>query len=493
MNCPSADKLSQYVDELLEKDEHQEIKMHVLHCEKCQHIIQLFEGETQFIKETLASPSLPADFDEQVLAQIQPYKKKPILIRKGMATAAAAVLSIGLLAAMSPSFANFVMDIFSSEQVDPGINEAQKLGFVEQVHYEQTSKGITIHINEVMVDTKRIALVVHATDKRGKIINRPLFGEWGEPYELEFTKKNGEPISEFSFGSGYSGNETFAVLQIDTPKLTKDLLLHWKIAEVNGKKGDWQFEIPIPIEKALPHLKTIDLGQTITAHNVAFTMEQATFTPSTAALNYKLKLINPLPKDPRYFMTPMLSAAYTIADEQGKVLAANTVYRDNLFDEGNVVPQISGSGGGEETSGWEFEDVFSTITDEKPVLHVAGFEVPVYLNKSVTFTPSELDTSTTIMYDDYPIQVVALKKVKNSDEPRFKLKLQYDKELPIKWESTNWYLVDDSGTDYFINGHYENTLIISKELDLQKTYTLTLITATTFEKLEEPIQIPLYE
>ena len=66
MNCPSADKLSQYVDELLEKKQHQEIKMHITHCEKCQHIIQIYEGETQFIKETLATPSLPNDFDELI-------------------------------------------------------------------------------------------------------------------------------------------------------------------------------------------------------------------------------------------------------------------------------------------------------------------------------------------------------------------------------------------------------------------------------------------
>lgn len=492
MNCPSADKLSQYVDELLEKQEHQAIKLHVNECENCQRVIRLFEGETQFIKETLQMPVLPDTFDEQVLAQLQPYKKKHLVIKKGMATAAAAVLSIGLLAAVSPSLANFVMDIFGSEQVDPGINEAQKLGFVEQVNYEQTNKGITIHINEVMVDTKRIALVVHATNKRGKIIKWPRFGEWSKPYEIEFTKKNGEPIGEFSFGAGYSGNETFSVLQIDTPKLTEDLLLQWKINEVNDKQGEWQFTIPIPIEKALSHLKTVDIQQTITAHNLEMTVEQALFTPSTATLNYNMKLIEPLPKDSRYSMMPIQKAAYTIENAQGQVLAANDVYREYIEDEETVAPQLAGTGGGE-ASIWDWEDVYSTISDEKPVLQIAGFEVPVYINESMTFNANQLDSSATIMYENYPIQVVSLQKVEKGDESRFELKLQYDKELPIKFDSMSWYLVDESGTNHFINGKYEDTLIISKELDLQKTYTLTFLTATKFEKLNEPVQIPLYK
>lgn len=487
MNCPSVDKLSQYVDELLEPKEHQALKLHINTCEQCQHIIQIFEDETHFIKETLQTPALPNDFDEQILAQLKPYKQKQSYWKRPITMVASAVLAIGLLATVTPTVAEYVKSIFSSEEVDYGIQEAERLGFVEEVDYEATSNGITLHIDEIMVDTKRIAFVVRATNKRGKAISPLNFGEWDKSLELTFTKSNGEPINDFLFGTGFLGRESYAIVQVDTPKLSEDLIMHWKVDEVTGKKGDWQFEIPIPIEKALPHLKMVDLQQTISIRGNEIFLEQMAFTPSSATLNYRIKQLQSLPVDDRLNPSFGINIAYTITDDQEELITSNHLYYQEIEEVG--MPPLTAEGGSETIGEWQWEAVFSTITAPKPTLNIVGIEQVTYINEDVTFIPNQLDENAVLYVEGYPVQITAMEQ-QSKGEPRTEITLNDVDELPFYLEQ--WYLVDETGTDYLINRREGNKLIISKEMDFNQNYTLTLLTTRKLEQLENPIHIPLH-
>lgn len=485
MNCPSADKLSQYVDELLDEREHQALKMHINTCENCKRVIQLYENEALFIKDTLQTPDLPADFDAQILAQVNPYKKKRPLWFKPMNIAASSILAFGLLAAVTPTVADYVKSVFSTDEVDLGLQEAQRLGFVEQLQLSQTHNGITVTIDEVMVDTKRIGIIYHATNKRGKPIY-PSVWDFERPLNYYFLSKSGEKIEQVSGGASNT-NEHYGYLEFETPKLTEDLTLYWDIDQVGKKKGQWSFEIPIPIEKALPHLKTINLQQTITTNDTEITLDKMNFTPSSATLNYEIKRLEPLPKDKRLRSEPGFNMAFTITSETGEILTTNHTYQEYKGEMGT--PALTASGGSDTGEMWQWEAVFSTISAEKPMLNIIGVEKVLYVNEDLTFTPNELDDKATLSIEGYPVQVASVKQKKQ--EPRTEIELAYDKNLPFHLEQ--WVLVDEAGMEYFINGREENKLILLNAIDLNQSYTLTLLTTRKFETLAQPIQISLYE
>lgn len=78
MNCPKADKLSQYADNLLTQQEHSQILTHLNTCDTCSSIVQLFKEEQEFLKVNLKSPTLPDHFASLVLEQLEPYKQKDV-------------------------------------------------------------------------------------------------------------------------------------------------------------------------------------------------------------------------------------------------------------------------------------------------------------------------------------------------------------------------------------------------------------------------------
>ena len=75
MSCPTADKLSQFVDELLPKQVMDEIEAHVQSCASCGKVVHAFQKEQRFIEETLQTPTLPENFTTLVLDQLEPYGK----------------------------------------------------------------------------------------------------------------------------------------------------------------------------------------------------------------------------------------------------------------------------------------------------------------------------------------------------------------------------------------------------------------------------------
>ncbi|MEK4487006.1 zf-HC2 domain-containing protein [Psychrobacillus sp. FSL H8-0484] len=107
MNCPKVDKLSQYVDNLLTVQEHDQIHAHVKSCDDCIRVVEAFQEEQRFLKETLQTPTLPDDFASIVLDKIEPYEQK-IVRRKSkpwkriLLSAAGIVLVLGLTAALNP-------------------------------------------------------------------------------------------------------------------------------------------------------------------------------------------------------------------------------------------------------------------------------------------------------------------------------------------------------------------------------------------------------
>ena len=173
MNCPTADKLSQFVDELLPKQEMAEIEAHVQSCTSCGKVVNAFQEEQRFIEETLQTPTLPENFTDLVLDQLEPYEK-PKKYRRTAAwkrvayTAAGIVLAVGIGATVNPAFAQFIGGIFLTDQVDEGLQIAADAGLTQQVNLEVEDQGLTFVVEDVIADSSRVSLSYKVLNENGK-------------------------------------------------------------------------------------------------------------------------------------------------------------------------------------------------------------------------------------------------------------------------------------------------------------------------------------
>ena len=163
MNCPTADKLSQFVDQLLPEQEMAEIEAHLQSCTTCGKVVNAFQEEQRFIEETLQTPTLPENFTDLVLDQLEPYAKpkkhrRTAVWKRVAFTAAGIVLAVGIGATVNPAFAQFIGGLFSSDQVDLGLNKAAESGLTQQVDLQVEDQGLTLVVEDVIADTSRVTL-----------------------------------------------------------------------------------------------------------------------------------------------------------------------------------------------------------------------------------------------------------------------------------------------------------------------------------------------
>src|SRR5690625_2636370 len=163
MTCPTADKLSQFVDQLLDKQEMTEIEAHVQSCPSCKEVVAAFEEEQRFIEETLKTPTLPENFTDVLLDQLEPYGKtkknrRSTMWKRVALTAAGVVLAVGIGATVNPSFAQLIGGLFSTDQVDDGLKMAAEAGLAERVDLHVEDQGLTFIVEDVIADSSRVSL-----------------------------------------------------------------------------------------------------------------------------------------------------------------------------------------------------------------------------------------------------------------------------------------------------------------------------------------------
>ncbi|ATP42335.1 hypothetical protein CSE16_01300 [Solibacillus sp. R5-41] len=506
MNCPSVDKLSQYVDHLLNQEEQQAIAEHLKQCTSCQQIVTLFEGEEQFLKETLQAPTLPDDFEAQILAQVKPYKKKRTIWMISSGVAAAAVLSVGILTVVSPSFAELIASFFSTEQVDSGYHEAETLGFVEQVNYEVTDNGLTVRVDEVMADTTRLAFTYQIIDKNGKVKN-PYIENWHEKNNMKFMNNANEELPQEDYGSWHYKEGDIGFFELRTPNVTEDVILKWQIRDINGKEGNWDMEIPIPIEKALASMTILNLqNATYAQQNVSVTFEKARFSPSAMEISYTTAFTEPLKESKlsaKAFTQPDVDVAYMIKDEKGELLATNFTYGSYFGDGKGAISAIGTTS--ENQQQFSHKEMFVPIKTEKPSLVVAGFLNHETVEEAVKFHPSDLKNKEkdkpALIFNGEPITVKFMQKVTNTGlrmdwpfiqrEHYAEIMIDYDREK-IKEELDSWVLEDSKGELYTVYNSGGRLLVYGVD-SLDEEFTLHLTKVVKFNPLEKPWRIPLYE
>lgn len=534
MKCPSADQLAQLHDELLTAQEAEQLKVHVKNCPSCQAVMELFEGESRFMKETLQTPGLSEDFADLVLTKLEPYKlaKKKSYWKRALLSAAGVALAFGITATVSPSFAQLVGGLFNTDSVDEGVHIAMDAGLVERVDLTATDKGITLKVEDVMVDSSRLVFSYQVLKSSGKTIY-PYFELHDSKNEIVFIDEEGNEIQPSTSSWGLQkdnyGLFEFSLREgIDVEKFTVQM----RVQKIGWRTGEWSIDIPIDLTEINKLTKRVPLGdQTFDYEGVTVTLQETQYAPSANELIYQTSLTDELRADyvaQREEQTKLYGEqhqqlstkiGYYIENDSGDIIASNNVFtseRGHPVSNGYI---HSGGRWNDEVPGEAFwMDSFIPQTDGNSLSFVLdGVYKTVPVDYAVVFKPDELNRADTQFdYGGNYLTIKSIKRETNYSLRKSWLPIQRERYVEVILEGSreamgedlqSWVLQDDAGNSYRAlgsggtsdevdeHGRYKMTvnLHVYGIEKITDTMTLRLTQVERYEQLAEPWRVPLYK
>ncbi|SDM63804.1 anti-sigma factor [Bacillus sp. OK048] len=536
MNCPTIDKLLQYVDNLLTEQELVELSTHLKGCNDCKHLVEELYEEQKLLKETLQTPELPDDFASTILAQLEPYGKQPKkpAWKRSMLVAAGVVLAFGLSTTLNPSFAKWVGGLFATDQVDEGLKIASNAGMAERVNREVTDQGLTFRVEDVVADSSRVALSYQIVNKTGKI--QDSYIELDDlKNKISASDQNGKILN--GVGMSWQKGSEYGLIEFSLREQEdlEEVNVKFDLVELNGVKGNWKMEIPIDLKERNKFTTTLSLDGALTSMNgVNIKMKEVRFAPSSSELLYETSFakeeqakveaeINNLKE--RFgggivnsFANYGTAIQYHIENEE-----KSAVYHHNSFFEGKGHPSdtgmIQGSGADMGQIGqvaWN-ESFIPQNKDGKLTFVLDGVvkTVPSYF--SIKFKPKELKKNPVSF--EYEGNFITIKDAEK--KLKFSLRkslnpVEIDNIFTIEMEGGKeagssdfgaWSIVDDQGKAFLAyhsgsildekdkNGRYKTTLDLrAYDIDeVPEELTLHLLSVTHYEKASDKWEVPLFK
>ncbi|MBS4191946.1 DUF4179 domain-containing protein [Bacillus sp. FJAT-49705] len=540
MNCPTADKLSQFVDNLLVEQEQSDINTHLKSCNECRRIVEAFKDEQQFLRETLQTPTLPDDFDSLVLDQLEPYKQKAVRRKRTpwkriILSAAVVVVAIGLSAALNPSFAQWIGGLFSTEQVDEGLRMAKDAGLVQRVNQEVTNNGITFKVEDVITDSSRVALSYQIINTDGKLQDTQLDIDVLQDSIMAFDQ-NGKRIEHI--GMGWSEGSDYGLIEISLREqpTVEAMTVKFNFDELNGVKGNWKLEIPINLKEARQVTISLPLNdKNSNKHGININMTEFRFSPSSSEFLYEttfteeeqVKVKDEVQKLETKFGEEKVTGAtnygtaisYHIENEEGKAIYHhnhNTFFEDEAYSHGSGQLQSS-SFDMEQLGQIAWNDSFIPQKDKQKLTFVLdGVFKTVPSDFSIKIKPNDLKKNPVSF--EYEGNFITIKKAKKENdyslrkslmpiekETSFIIEMEGGREATAS-ELGDWVLVDDKGKTYSTygggsilnekdkNGRYKTSINL-KSYDLEEIpeeLTLHLLSVTRYNEVKDKWKVPLY-
>jgi hypothetical protein len=536
MNCPTADKLSQYADQMLSEQEMMDIRNHMKNCRDCRHIVQFFQEEEQILTETLQAPALPDHFASLVLEQLEPYETKSKSRKRWkpmMSIAAGVVLAVGLSATLNPGFAQWIGGLFSTEQVDEGLRMASNAGLAKRVNKEVTDQGLTLKIEDVVADSSRVALSYQILNENGQPQDSYLdLAESNN--KITAVDQTGKTMD--GVGMGWSEGSDYGLIEFSLRQQenVENISVRFELVELNGKKGSWTLEIPVDLKESLKQTTTLPLsGADTSAHGVVVRMKEARFAPSSHELLYETsftkeeqarmeKEIQQLEKqfgkeNTNTFTNYGAAIQYHIENEQQQ-----SVYHHNAFLEGKGHPSDVGVLQG---TGQLLEQLGQTLWNESFIPQKSEDKLTFVLDGVIKTVPSDFSVQIKLkelkkhpVSFEYEGNVMTIKKAEKKNqyslqksmlpikkETIFKVEMEGGKEAGSVDFGT-WVIADENGKVYPAyhsgsildekdeNGRYKTTInLTSYDVDeAPEQLTLHLLSETRYEEVKEKWRVPLY-
>ena len=523
MNCPTTDKLSQFVDQLLTEQEMAEIEAHLQSCTTCGKVVNAFQEEQRFIEETLQTPTLPENFTDLVLDQLEPYSKpaKPrrtAVWKRVALTAAGIVLAVGIGATVNPAFAQFIGGLFTTDQVDEGLQIAAESGLTQRVDLEVEDRGLTLRVEDVIADSSRVSLSYQVLNKNGKPQDTYL-NMADSDNDITAIDQNGNVLH--GLGTGWQEGSDYGIVEFSLRghNNLEQLTIQFNLVELNGVKGNWQLDVPVDLHENRKLTKMADLKDaTAVHHGVEIDLKKLQIAPSSMELYFETaftkderkKYEEAIRKFEEKFGKSSIdnlvfgnssAIEYHIENADGKVLYSTE--RDTNSDTAGM---LQGSGEDLSTSGgtaWIHSFVPNNEDQLNFVLDGVYKKEPTDL--SLTIKPKDIKKHPVSF--DYKGTHLTIKSVK---KPLF----GKDRSVVIKMEGGtdsldadlgSYIAVDSSGKSYPTN--FSSSILDEKDkngrhiatLDLQldgleevpEELTLYLVSMTSYYPVEEPWRVPL--
>ncbi|MEK3936254.1 DUF4179 domain-containing protein [Sporosarcina sp. FSL W7-1349] len=531
MNCPTADKLSQYVDGLLQENEKKQMQSHLAGCSSCQEVLEMLQGEQQFIKDTLQTPELPADFTSNILDQLDPYPAQQVKKKKRwrrIAATAAGLLLVAGITVSYPSFAQLIGGMFATDQVDEGLRQATEEGLVNRVDLSVTDQGLTFKVEDIVADSSRVSLSYLILNQNGK----PLDAYLDFPNlksKVTVTDQNGNPIDSFS--GGWRDDSDYGQLEFSLREYenVEQVTISFDIREMKGKTGNWQLDIPVDLRENSQLTQTISLEKEQAEHHgVAIQLKKWQAAPSSNELKYETMLTEQEQQRIEEQVNKMrekfkgngdfppihtdTAIAYHIENAQQKI-----IYQWNTLSQGSEGSMLQSTGQSLDNIGhMAWIDSFIPQKDPSPMTFVLeGVYKAEPADFSISFKPKVLKKEpVSFEYEGnfLTIQKAAknntyeLRKSWNPIEKQttFLIEMEGGKEAGAA-ELGNWMLTDPQGNAYPVyasgstltetddNARYKKTLELrAYGLDaVPEEVTLHLLSVTRYYPVENGWKVPL--
>ncbi|MGN7386314.1 DUF4179 domain-containing protein [Sporosarcina sp. SAFN-015] len=518
MKCPMADKLSQFVDQLLPKQEMAEIEAHVQSCKSCGNVVNAFREELRFIEETLQTPTLPENFTDLVLDQLEPYgklkKQRKAVWKRVVLTAAGIILAVGIGATVNPAFAHFIGGLFSSDQVDKGLNIAADAGLTQRVDLQVEDQGLTFVVEDVIADSSRVSLSYKVLNKGGKPQDTYL-----NENTITAVDQNGEVLD--TLGTGWQQGSDYGLIEFSLRDQDdiEHMTIQFDLTELDGVKGNWQLDVPVDLHENRKLTKMVDLTSARSVHHgVEVGLKKLQIAPSSMELFFETAFTEEERKKSKEAMRKFeeqfgkgsmdslilgnnSSIEYHIENAEGEVIY--TTARNPNSDTAGMLQGL-----GEELStsrGTAWIHSFVPKNEEQLTFVLDGVYKKEPTDLSFTFNPK--DSNKHPVAFDYKGVQLEIKSVK-------KPLIGKDRSVVIKMEGSadsldadlgSYIAVDDNGNSYPAN--FSSSILDKKDkngrhiatIDLRldglekvpEELTLYLVSMTSYYPAEKQWRVPL--
>lgn len=537
MTCPKEDELLAFTDNMMEDHELERITRHLQGCMYCHQQVEVMRYEQEVLKETLMEPALNDDFADMIIAGLQPYEKKRKKIRPwkyALGTAAALILAAGVTLSVSPSFAELLGGIFKSDRVDEGLQLASDTELAEQVDIAVEDQGITLQVEELIVDASRIAFSYKITNKSGKMLD-PYLDDNDKKNMITLHNESGKEIELSSWG--WSNADDHGVVEFSLHDIEPFMkgFIRMDVTEITGKTGNWRIEIAVDLTAAYAKQLAVKIDKSYEVDGVEIDLDQVKYSTSTTEIFYstaytesaKQELLKDIEEKGRQFSKEIATdfigyhprIGYRIEDEQGEVKGYYNLFANEELGHPVDLNMIGGYGK------WEGEheevgktSMVDTFVPEQEEEHLYFVLDTIYKTKtsdfSVTFNTDKLPY--TFEYNGYELTIDSVereadyslqkswKPIRREVTTRVKLSGHAEQQAP---ELAGWALEDAKGTVYQIfnsgatlderdaEGRFKREIELIS-YDLQKVpeeLTLHLIAETEAVKLDKEWRVPLFK
>jgi hypothetical protein len=247
-----------------------------------------FKSELEHEMKMIKAPdSLRKQIREKIEQEIQVGTKSHKKSRKLVYFITAAAVAILITAGSgykSPIMADVLSKvpvvgvIYEDISADFGLKEAREKGLTQGYQQTVIDKDIEMTIKDVYYDGQvfsiGFSLVNHGKDT------------WGEHlkgiFSMDFDAKGfrlGQRIANTSMEK-VGENEFEGVTMIEADRFKKEFVLELEVNEIDGKKGRWDFDIPVTSEFLQGSIHTFAPNYKTKALGAEITIRELTFSPS---------------------------------------------------------------------------------------------------------------------------------------------------------------------------------------------------------------------